>query len=139
MKAFEFCSTFWHSNWHNFGYISGRLAKPHFLESPQKSKQADKQAIFEFLPFSLFQISNDYCQKSYNGLQVFLESSKYFWSTHFCQSNSSPFNFFEICTEMYFVCLFFLKENKLHKQAILKFHAVEYGVAFFSISYISLF
>ena len=28
---------FWHSNWHYFGYISGRVAKPHFLESPQES------------------------------------------------------------------------------------------------------
>ena len=25
------------SNWHNFGYISGKVAKPHILESPQKS------------------------------------------------------------------------------------------------------
>ena len=30
-------SYFWHSNWHYFGYISGKVAKPHFLESPQKS------------------------------------------------------------------------------------------------------
>ena len=28
---------FWHSSWHYFGYISGKVAKPHFLESPQKS------------------------------------------------------------------------------------------------------
>ena len=28
---------FWHSRWHYFGYISGKVAKPHFLESPQKS------------------------------------------------------------------------------------------------------
>ena len=28
---------FWHSNWHYFGYISGKFAKPHFSESPQKS------------------------------------------------------------------------------------------------------
>ena len=28
---------FWHSNWHNFDYISGKVAKPHFLENPQKS------------------------------------------------------------------------------------------------------
>ena len=28
---------FWHLNWHNFGYISGKFAKPHILESPQKS------------------------------------------------------------------------------------------------------
>ena len=28
---------FWYSNWHYFGYISGKVAKPHFLESPQES------------------------------------------------------------------------------------------------------
>ena len=28
---------FWHSNWHYFGYILRKVAKPHFLESPQKS------------------------------------------------------------------------------------------------------
>ena len=28
---------FWHSNWHYFGYISGKVAKPPFLESPQTS------------------------------------------------------------------------------------------------------
>ena len=28
---------FWHSNWHYFGYISGKVGKPHFLENPQKS------------------------------------------------------------------------------------------------------
>ena len=26
---------FWHSNWHYFGYISGKVAKPDFLENPQ--------------------------------------------------------------------------------------------------------
>ena len=28
---------FWHSRWHYFGYISEKVAKPHLLESPQKS------------------------------------------------------------------------------------------------------
>ena len=28
---------FWHSNWHNFDYISGKVAKPHILERPEKS------------------------------------------------------------------------------------------------------
>ena len=28
---------FWHSNWHYFGYTVVKVAKPHFLESPQKS------------------------------------------------------------------------------------------------------
>ena len=60
---------FWHSNWHYFGYISGKVAKPHFLESPQKSKRAVNFVL------SLFQISNAYCQKSNNGFWVFLGSS----------------------------------------------------------------
>ena len=30
-------TNFWHSSWHYFGYISGKIAKPHILESPQKS------------------------------------------------------------------------------------------------------
>ena len=51
LKAVEFCSTFWHSNWHNFGYILRKVVKPHFLE-----------------------ISNDYCQKC-DGFRVFLGSS----------------------------------------------------------------
>ena len=29
---------FWHSHWHYFGYILGKVAKPHLLESPQKSQ-----------------------------------------------------------------------------------------------------
>ena len=52
-----------------------KVAKPHILESPQKSKRAVEHAIFYVLPVPFFQISNDYCQKSYNGVQEFLESS----------------------------------------------------------------
>ena len=36
---------FWHSNWHYFGYISGKVAKPHFLESPQKSLKTRQHHI----------------------------------------------------------------------------------------------
>ena len=66
---------FWHSNWHNFGYISEKVAKPYFLESPQKSKRAAEHAIFKFFSFLFFQISNDCCQKSHNGFRVFLGGS----------------------------------------------------------------
>ena len=69
LKAVKFCSTFWHSSWHNFSYISRKVAKPRFLESPQKPKWAVKYAI------AFFQISNYYCQKSYDGFRVFLGSS----------------------------------------------------------------
>ena len=43
------------------------------LESPKKSERAVEHAIF--WPFPFFQISNSYCQKSYNGFRVFLGSS----------------------------------------------------------------
>ena len=75
LKTDEFCSIFCHSNLHNFGYILGKVATQQFLEIPQKSKRAVKHAIFQFFPFPFFQISNGYCQKSYNGFQVFLGSS----------------------------------------------------------------
>ena len=75
LKAVEFWSPFWHSKWHNLSYISGKVAKPHILESPQKSKRAVEHAIFYVLPVPFFQISNGYCQKSYNGVQEFLGSS----------------------------------------------------------------
>ena len=70
LKAVQLCFTFWKSNWHNFGYISGKVAKPHFLESPQKSKLAFEHTIFWFLPFPFFQILNNYWQKSYNRFRV---------------------------------------------------------------------
>ena len=44
----------------------------HTLQSAQKAKWAVEHTIFKFLPFPFFQISNDYCQKSYNGFRVFL-------------------------------------------------------------------
>ena len=46
LKAVKFCCTFWHSNWHNFGHILGKIAKPHFLESPDKSARAVEHVIF---------------------------------------------------------------------------------------------
>ena len=97
-KAVESCSTFWNWTWHNFGYISGKVAKPHFLERLQKSKQTVESAIFWFLPFHFFQISNDCCQKSYNGFRMFLESSamlkiEYFWSAYFWKEIGGPFKF----------------------------------------------
>ena len=75
LRAVKFCSTFWHSNWHNFGNILGKVAKLHFLESPQESKRAVEHTIFKFLPFPFFQVSNYCCQKSCNGFRVFLGSS----------------------------------------------------------------
>ena len=29
---------FWHSSWHYFGYISGKIARPQFLEKPDVSQ-----------------------------------------------------------------------------------------------------
>ena len=116
LKAVEFWSPFWHSKWHNLSYISGKVAKPHILESPQKSKRAVEHAIFYVLPVPFFQISIDYCQKSYNGVQKFLGSSKTtqtFLIFTFWQRNSALLNFFEIWTEMHFVSLCFLNERNI--------------------------
>ena len=64
------------------------------------------------MPFSFFQISNDYCQKSYNGFRVFLGSSNL--DLHiFDKETAALLNFFEICTEMHFVSLFFLNERNI--------------------------
>ena len=41
---------FWHSNWHYFGYISGKVAKPHFLESPQKSLKTRQHSYQQGCP-----------------------------------------------------------------------------------------
>ena len=109
-----------------------------------------------FFSFPLFQISNDYCQKSYYGFQGFLESSTtsqiFLIYTFLTKKRRHFFNFFEICTEMRFVSLFFLNERniatillmiqmycsslcwskfKLHKQVVLKLRAVEYAISFF--------
>ena len=38
---------------------------------------------------------------------------KYFWSTNFWQWNDGPLKWFEICTEMHFISLFFLNERNI--------------------------
>ena len=66
--------------------------------------------LFLTFAFPFFQISNDYCQKSYNGFRVFLGSSNL--DLHiFDKETAALLNFFEICTEMHFVSLFFLYER----------------------------
>ena len=73
--------------------------------------------FFVFFSFPLFQISNDYCQKSYYGFQGFLESSAtsqvFLIYTFLTKKRRHFFNFFEICTEMRFVSLFFLNERNI--------------------------
>ena len=41
------------------------------LKSLVYDQRAIENALFQFLPFPFFQISNDYCQKSYNGFRRF--------------------------------------------------------------------
>ena len=60
------------------------------------------------------QISNDYCQKSYNGFWGFLvisTTSKIFLIYTFLKMKRRPF--FSICTDMHFVSLFFLNERNI--------------------------
>ena len=70
------------------------------------------------MPYPFFQISNCYCQKSYNGFRVFLGSSttsQIFLIYTFLTKKQRPFYFFffEICTNMHFVSLFFLNERNI--------------------------
>ena len=68
------------------------------------------------MPFPFFEISNDFCQKSYNGFRGFLVIStlphKYFWSTHLWQWNRGPFIFFWNL-HGYAFCLFFLNKRNI--------------------------
>ena len=66
--------------------------------------------------FPFTQISNDYCQKCYDGFWGFLvisATSQLFLIYTFLTMKRWPFNFFEICTDMHFVSLFFLCERNI--------------------------
>ena len=70
--------------------------------------------FFNFCLFPFFQISNDYCQKSYNGFRVFLGSSntsQIFLIYTFLTKKRRLF-LKEICTEMHFVS-FLLNERNI--------------------------
>ena len=68
-----------------------------------------------FFPFT--QISNDYCQKSYNGFWGFLvisTTSQIFLIYTFLKMKQRHFLFFfSICTDMHFGSLFFLNERNM--------------------------
>ena len=51
---------FWYSRWNYFGYISGKVAKPHFLESPQVS-QSTSTFILTGLPITNFKNMKNLC------------------------------------------------------------------------------
>ena len=64
--------------------------------------------------FPFTQISNDYCQKSYNefwGFLVISTTSKIFLIYTFLKMKRRPF--FSICTDTHFVSLFFLNERNI--------------------------
>ena len=71
-----------------------------------------ENAIFWFLPF-LFQISNAYCQKCYNGFCGFYYVKNIFDLRIFNNETAAVLSRVEICTETYFVSLFFLKERNV--------------------------
>ena len=65
---------------------------------------------------SFLQISNDYCQKSYNGFRGFLvisATSQIFWSTHFWKWNGDPLKFFWNL-HRYAFCFFIFSKWKKH-------------------------
>ena len=142
---------FWHSNWHNFGYILEKVAKPYFLESPQEPKRAAEHAIFKFFSFLFFQISNDCCQKSHNGFRVFLGgsiTSKIFLIYTFLIEKRRPFQIFLKFAQKWILFLYFfqmtfllmihlkwtvvyyanLNSSSINKQFL---HYVEYAISFF--------
>ena len=126
-------------------------------------QRAVEYGIFEFLLFPFTQISSDYCRKSYDGfwgLLVISPATQIFLIYTFV--TMKLLNFFEICTDMHFVSLFFSKwkkhynlpfggtfkmycfalcwlKFKLQKQALLKLRVVKYAISFFSISDLCLF
>ena len=86
-----------------------------------KSLVYDKQTVkntFLFLPFSFFQISNDYCQKSY-GKTILFYNRGFLWSSTISQIFliyivlTALLKVFEISTEMHFVSLFFLNARNI--------------------------
>ena len=65
-----------------------------------------------FLIFTFFfQISNDYFQKSYNWFRGFLVLLRHLLI--FDNETAALLNLFEICTQIHFVSLFFLKERNI--------------------------
>ena len=68
-------------------------------------------SIFGFSPFS--QISNDYCQKSYNVFRGFYSVTNIFDLHIFEFKTATLLNFFQICTDMHFVSLIFLNERNI--------------------------
>ena len=57
--------TFGFMKMHNMNKIWLANNKFSLLKSLVYDQRVAENAIFQFLPFSVFQISNDYCQKSY--------------------------------------------------------------------------
>ena len=106
-KGSEFCSTFWQSNCHNFGYISGKVAKPHFFRNTKRSQNGPSSMLFFnfcLFPFSKFQMT------IVKNLLMDFECFTNIFDLHIFHKETVLLNFFEICTEMHFVSLFFLNE-----------------------------
>ena len=70
--------------------------------------RAVEDATFQFLPFPFFQISNDYCQKYYNGFRGFLvisNTSQIFLIHTFLTMKRRPFYLF---LKFARICILFL-------------------------------
>ena len=75
------------------------------------------------MPFSFFQFSNDYCS-------TVLLRHKYFWSSHFWERNSSPFEFFwNLHRNVFCFCIFsrWKKHYNLFLMTHLKCAVVHYS------------
>ena len=97
---------FWHSNWHNFGYISEKLQNHTFSKAHRSQNGSSNKLFFNFclFPFSNFQMTIV--------LQFYYVTS--IFDLHIFEKETADLsNFFEICTEMYFVSVFFLDERNI--------------------------
>ena len=112
LKAVEFCSTFWHSNWHNSGYISEKVAKTTFFRKSKEVKTGRQTCYFLIFAFSLFPNFKWLLSKIWiwSVLRKFYYVTNIFDLHNFDSETAALLNFFEIYKEMHFAFYFFLYE-----------------------------
>ena len=102
------CKTFAKSNGNHF--LMANIFKLHEHQTFGLMKMHNMSKIwFANNKFSLWKS----LIMDYKGSYEILLRHNYFLSTHFWQWNDGPFNFFEICTETYFVSLLFLNQRNI--------------------------
>ena len=117
LKAVEFCSTFEHSNWLNFGYISEKSCKTTLFRKPTEVKTGPRTCYFLIFAFSLFPDFKWLSSKILWWISSVLRKLYYItniFDPHLFDKKTSVFlNFFEICKEMHFASYFFQVKEQL--------------------------